>query len=73
MVEDKLYLSEERYRSIVELAWGTIWTATPSGDDIEVPAWRELTGQTPEEARNNWAPPCIPRIATESWAPGRIS
>ena len=52
--EEELRLSEERYRSLVEATSDTVWTGRMVGDEIEVPAWLELTGQTAEEAREKW-------------------
>ncbi len=49
--ETELRASEEHYRSLVELHPQVPWTASPSGDVLEVgPRWREITGSAPEEA-----------------------
>src|SRR4051812_41230015 len=43
--------SEERYRSLVEATAQAVWTTTPDGrvhDDL--PGWRAITGQSPDEA-----------------------
>jgi PAS domain S-box-containing protein len=42
--------SEERYRSLVEATALVVWTTTPDGRVHEdLPAWREITGQSPDE------------------------
>src|SRR3954447_1933346 len=51
-VDDVLALrhSEERYRSLVEATAQAVWTTTPDGrvhDDL--PSWRAITGQSPDE------------------------
>ena len=53
--EERLRLSEERYRSLAEATSDIVWAGTMVDDEIEVPVWLELTGQTPEEAREKWA------------------
>jgi PAS domain S-box-containing protein len=42
--------SEERYRSLVEATAQVVWTTAPDGRLREdVPAWRAITGQSPDE------------------------
>jgi PAS domain S-box-containing protein len=41
----------ERYRALVEASTVVVWTADRRGEIADMPAWRELTGQTPEEVR----------------------
>jgi len=53
--EEQLQLSEERYRCLVEATSDVVWNGTRVGDAIDVPQWRELTGQTPEQARSSWS------------------
>jgi PAS domain S-box-containing protein len=36
----------ERYRALIEASTAVVWTADPSGKVEDMPAWRELTGQT---------------------------
>ena len=48
--EDELVRREERYRALVTATTSVIWIATPEGHFArEQPAWREYTGQTPED------------------------
>ena len=53
--EERLRLGEERYRSLVEATSEKVWTGSVGDGEIVVPAWLELTGQTPEQAREHWA------------------
>jgi PAS domain S-box-containing protein len=53
--EEDLRLSEERYRCLVEATSDVVWNGKRVGDGMNVPQWRELTGQTPEQARSDWA------------------
>ncbi|HET7234294.1 MAG TPA: PAS domain S-box protein [Longimicrobium sp.] len=43
--------SEERYRSLVEAGTQMVWTTDARGMVLDMPVWRELTGQTHEEVR----------------------
>ena len=52
--EAELKRSEERYRSLVEATSEKVWTGSVVGGEMIVPAWLELTGQTPEQARDHW-------------------
>jgi PAS domain S-box-containing protein len=56
---ERLMRSESRYRALIDAspAQQFIWTSTPAGEfERDVPAWRELTGQTFEELRGHgWA------------------
>ncbi|MGO8796786.1 MAG: PAS domain S-box protein [Candidatus Sulfotelmatobacter sp.] len=52
--QDQLRRSEERYRCLAEATTDVVWVAKEGGDEIESPAWCMLTGQSPDEARNNW-------------------
>jgi PAS domain S-box-containing protein len=52
--EEQLRLSEARYRSLVETTSDLVWIGKMIGEDIEVPVWLELTGQSAEEAREQW-------------------
>jgi PAS domain S-box-containing protein len=36
----------ERYRALIEASTAVVWTADPSGKVDDMPAWRELTGQS---------------------------
>lgn len=53
--EEELRLSEERYRCLVEATSDIVWNGKRVGDDIDIPEWRELTGQSPQHARDRWA------------------
>ncbi len=53
-VEEELRLSGERYRCLVEATSDIVWNGKKIGDVIDVPQWRELTGQTLEQARSDW-------------------
>jgi len=52
--EEQLRQSEERYRSLVEATSEVVWTAQAGGEAVEVASWCEFTGQSPQEARDNW-------------------
>jgi PAS domain S-box-containing protein len=52
--EEQLRRSEERYRSLIEATSEKVWTAQAGPGAVEVASWREFTGQTAEEARDNW-------------------
>ena len=41
----------ERYRALVEASTVVVWTADPRGGIADMPAWRELTGQSPHQVR----------------------
>ncbi|HEV2146173.1 MAG TPA: ATP-binding protein [Longimicrobiaceae bacterium] len=50
--ETEVRESEVRFRSLVAAIADVVWTADPEGRVRgDLPEWRELTGQTPEEAR----------------------
>ena len=36
----------ERYRALIEASTAVVWTADPAGKVDDMPAWRELTGQS---------------------------
>src|SRR4051812_899556 len=41
--------SEERYRAIVEASTLMVWETDAGGQVVDMPFWREITGQTREE------------------------
>lgn len=45
--------SEERYRALVEASTLMVWSTDATGMVEDIPVWRELTGQTPDEVRGN--------------------
>ena len=48
--EAALRRSEERYRSLVSASAQVVWTTNAEGEVVEdLPSWRDLTGQTPDE------------------------
>ncbi|HKG92625.1 MAG TPA: GAF domain-containing protein [Gemmatimonadaceae bacterium] len=49
--EDALRRGEERYRTLIEVTAQVVWAADAEGLVDDMPAWRALTGQTPDEAR----------------------
>ncbi|MFL5542918.1 MAG: PAS domain S-box protein, partial [Longimicrobiaceae bacterium] len=54
--EQALRRSEQRYRSLVEATTQMVWTTDARGMVVDMPFWRELTGQTPDEVREEgWA------------------
>ena len=54
--EEALRHSEERYRSLVEASTQMVWLTDAEGMVDDMPFWRQLTGQTPEEVRGaGWA------------------
>jgi PAS domain S-box-containing protein len=55
--EEKLWWSERRYRSFIEVTNQWAWVTNPTGLVVEdIPALRAFTGQTCEQARGNgWA------------------
>jgi PAS domain S-box-containing protein len=53
-IEEELQNSEQRYRCLVESTSDIVWNCKRIGDRVDVPQWRKLTGQTPEQADNNW-------------------
>ncbi|HEU4561532.1 MAG TPA: PAS domain S-box protein, partial [Longimicrobium sp.] len=54
--EEALRASEQRYRSLVEATTQMVWTTDARGMVTDMPFWREMTGQTPEEVREQgWA------------------
>ena len=50
---DALRQSEERYRALVEAATQMVWTTDHEGQVVDMPFWRELTGQTIDEVRGS--------------------
>jgi PAS domain S-box-containing protein len=44
-----LKASEERYRTLAEAIGAIVWTTRADGMVEDVPGWREVTGQSPEE------------------------
>jgi diguanylate cyclase (GGDEF)-like protein/PAS domain S-box-containing protein len=56
-MEQRLALSDGRYRSLVEATAVIVWNATPQGSEVkEIPGWQGFTGQTPEQvAALGWA------------------
>ncbi|MDB4880266.1 MAG: domain S-box [Gemmatimonadetes bacterium] len=48
---DALRASEARYRALVDAATQMVWSTDPNGQVVDMPFWRELTGQTLEEVR----------------------
>jgi len=54
--EQALRLSEQRYRSLVMAGTQMVWTTDAGGMVVDMPFWRQLTGQTPDEVRGEgWA------------------
>jgi PAS domain S-box-containing protein len=53
---EDLRRSQERYRSLVQAGAQVVWVTTPAGAVAEdSPAWRWITGQSPEEfLRDGW-------------------
>jgi len=48
--EERLMLSESRYRSLVQATCDIAWTANEKGDPFgDMPGWEEFTGQTHKE------------------------
>lgn len=50
-IQEALQASEARYRALTEAIASVVWTTAPDGTVIDIPEWRALTGQTPEEVR----------------------
>lgn len=47
--------SEARYRALVEAIATVVWTSDPEGKVADMPDWRKLTGQTPDQvAGHGW-------------------
>jgi PAS domain S-box-containing protein len=55
--EERLALSENRYRSLVRAISEMVWTTTKEGNQVnELPEWQAFTGQTREEVAGfGWA------------------
>ena len=53
-IEEELQHSEQRYRCLVESTSDIVWNCKRIGDRIDVSQWCKLTGQTPEQADDNW-------------------
>lgn len=50
--QQALSLSEERYRSLALATSQIVWTMNPAGAmELDMPMWREFTGQTEEQIR----------------------
>ena len=69
---EALRISEQRYRSYIELTGQVGWTADPKGELVEdLPAWRSFTGQSEEEIKGTgWADALHPDDrdrALEAW------
>ncbi len=60
--EDQIRRSEARYRSLVAATALDVWRASASGELLEdMPHWREMTGQTPEELLGDgWLDAVVP-------------
>jgi PAS domain S-box-containing protein len=43
--------AEARYRALVEALGTVVWTTDPEGRVADMPQWRALTGQTPDQVR----------------------
>jgi len=54
LIVEQLRQSEQRYRCLIESTSDIVWNCSRVGDRIDVPRWRDLTGQTPEQAESNW-------------------
>jgi PAS domain S-box-containing protein len=69
---DQLEQAVKRYRALVEASTVVVWTADPRGEIADMPAWRELTGQTPEQVRGlGWIEAVHPaerNIVRNRWA-----
>ncbi|MBV9110160.1 MAG: PAS domain-containing protein, partial [Gemmatimonadetes bacterium] len=53
---EALRRSEERYRTLVESGTQMVWTTDARGMVVDMPFWRELTGQSLEDVREEgWA------------------
>lgn len=54
---EALRVSEQRYRSYIELTGQLVWTTNADGNVVEdLPAWRRFTGQSEEEIKGEgWA------------------
>lgn len=50
-VQEALRASETEYRTLVMASAQIVWITDPEGKVEDMPAWREFTGQTPEEVR----------------------
>src|SRR5258708_22779086 len=49
--------TDQRYRALVEASTVMVWNTDADGS-VDVPAWHEITGQTPAEHQNPpWPPP----------------
>jgi PAS domain S-box-containing protein len=48
---DQTQASEERFRSLVEATTQVVWTTYADGTVDDVPSWRALTGQAPDEVK----------------------
>ena len=50
--EEELRASEERHRAFMAMTTLAVWTTAPNGDVVaDIPGWRELTGQSPDQYR----------------------
>jgi two-component system NtrC family sensor kinase len=68
--EEFVRLSEERYRSLAMATAQLVWTMDGQGKPITVIDWMAYTGQTFEEATDNWASAIHPddrQITAQAW------
>jgi PAS domain S-box-containing protein len=63
--------SEKRYHSLIDATAQIIWTTPPTGVVIDIPSWREYTGQTLEQVQGwGWLDAIHPddrTHASEAW------
>ena len=59
--EERLRLSEERYRSLVEATSDTVWTGRMVGDEIQVPAWLDSPAKQRKRRAKKLGPGDPPR------------
>lgn len=53
-IEQSLYLSEERFRSYIELTGQLAWTTNTKGEvEEDIPSWRKYTGQSYKEVKGS--------------------
>jgi two-component system NtrC family sensor kinase len=68
--EEFVRLSEERYRSLAMATAQLVWTMDGQGKPITVIDWMAYTGQSFEEATDNWASAIHPddrQITAQAW------
>ena len=73
--EERVALSEARYRSLVEATAEIVWTTTPDGNQIhELPRWQAFTGQTTQEVAGfGWADAIHPGDREDTVAKWRVA